>query len=92
MTTGAKSGLLIGAIAGGGVLLAALLVCCVVQGRKGKKEKAIADAKWEKEQAEFNQYRMQMMNGGFSKGGFSQPQVQPAPLGYAPQGQPHGKL
>jgi len=66
LTTGAKSGLIIGAAVGGGVLLAALLACCIMQGRKGKKEKAIADAQWEKEQAEFNQYRMQMMKGGFS--------------------------
>lgn len=78
LTTGAKSGIVIGAIAGAGTLLAALLICCVVQARKGKKEKAIADAQWEKEQAEFNQYRMQMMNGGFSKGGFSA-QAQPMP-------------
>jgi hypothetical protein len=93
MTTGAKSGLVIGAIAGAGVLLAALLVCCVVQARKGKKEKAIADAQWEKEQAEFNQYRMQMMNGTFSKGGFSaQAQPMPAHLGYAHHGPPGGKF
>jgi hypothetical protein len=90
MTTGAKSGLVIGAVAGAGVLLAALLVCCVVQARKGKKEKAVADAQWDKEQAEFNQYRMQMMNGGFSKGGFSAPQVQPVHPGYTHQGPPHG--
>jgi hypothetical protein len=92
MTTGAKSGLVIGASAGAGVLLAALLVCCVVQARKGTKEKAVADAQWDKEQAEFNQYRMQMMNGGFSKGGFSAPQVQPAHPGYTHQGPPHGKF
>lgn len=49
------------------MLLIALLACCVVQGRKGKKEKAIADAQWEKEQAEFNQYRLSMMKGGFSQ-------------------------
>jgi hypothetical protein len=56
----------------------------VVQARKGKKEKAIADAQWEKEQAEFNEYRMQMMHGGFSKGGVSS-HVQPLPShpGYA---------
>jgi tetrahydromethanopterin S-methyltransferase subunit F len=82
LTTGAKSGIVIGAIAGAGVLLAALLVCCIVQARKGKKEKAIADAQWEKEQAEFNEYRMQMMKGGFSQS------VQPAPQ-YASYG--HGQ-
>jgi len=92
LTTGAKSGVVIGAIAGAGTLLAALLVCCIVQGRKGKKEKAIADAQWEKEQAEFNQYRMQMMNGGFSKGGFSA-SAQPVPShpGYAHHG-PGGRF
>jgi hypothetical protein len=82
MTTGAKSGLVIGAIAGAGVLLAALLVCCIVQGRKGKKEKAIADAQWEKEQAEFNEYRMQMMKGGFSQS--TQPVPQYASYGHGP--------
>ncbi|KIW08294.1 uncharacterized protein PV09_01212 [Verruconis gallopava] len=74
LTTGAKSGIVIGAISAAGVLLAALLVCCVVQARKGKKEKAIADAQWEKEQAEFNEYRMQMLNGGFSKSANTVPQ------------------
>lgn len=87
LTTGAKSGIVIGAVSGAGVLLAALLICCIVQGRKGKKEKAIADAQWEKEQAEFNQYRMQMMNGQFSKGGFSaNEQPMHSHAGYAPQG------
>ena len=66
LSAGAKSGIVIGAIAGAGIIVAGLLLCCIIQGRKGKKEKAIADAAYEKEQAEFNQYRMQMMKGGFS--------------------------
>jgi len=74
LSTGTKSGILIGSIAGAGVLLLALFACCIVQGRKGKKEKAIADAQWEKEQAEFNQYRLSMMNGGFSQSANSAPQ------------------
>lgn len=87
LTTGAKSGIVIGAVAGVGTLLAALLICCVVQARKGKKEKAIADAQWEKEQAEFNEYRMQMMKGGFSAA------AQPVPShpGHAHQG-PGGRF
>jgi hypothetical protein len=82
LTTGAKSGIVIGAIAGAGVLLTALLICCFVQARKGKKEKAVADAQWEKEQAEFNEYRMQMMKGGFSQN--AQPVPQYASYGHGP--------
>jgi ABC-type uncharacterized transport system permease subunit len=54
------------AIAGFAILLVAVIVFCVMQGRAGKKEKAIADAQWAKEQAESNEYRMRMMKGGFS--------------------------
>jgi hypothetical protein len=53
---------------GGLILLVAILTyCCITQGKKGRKEKALADAEYEKEQQEFNFYRMQMMKGGFSK-------------------------
>ena len=53
-------------IAGLVILLAFLTYYCISQGSKGRKEKALADAEYEKEQAEFNYYRMQMMKGGFS--------------------------
>ncbi len=81
LTTGAKSGIVIGAVAGAGVLLTALLICCFVQARKGKKEKAVADAQWEKEQAEFNEYRMQMIKGGFSQTAQSVPSYGNGPGG-----------
>ena len=68
LPAGVRAGIVISAIAGLGVLILAALGFCIWQGRKGKKEKAIADAQWEKEQAEFQQYRMQMMKGGFSAG------------------------
>jgi hypothetical protein len=55
------------AIGGFVVLLIAVIVFCVVQGRKGKKERAIADAQYAKEQQESNEYRMRMMKGGFSQ-------------------------
>ena len=55
---------------GGLVLLVAFLTFyCITQGINGRKEKALADEEFEKEQQEFNFYRMQMMKGGFSKAG-----------------------
>ena len=63
-----RAGIVIASIAGLAVLILAALGFCIWQGHKGKKEKEIADAQWEKEQAEFNNYRMQMMKGGFSAG------------------------
>jgi hypothetical protein len=55
------------AIGGFVLLLIAVIAFCVIQGRAGKKERAIADAQWAKEQQESNEYRMRMMNGGFSQ-------------------------
>jgi len=43
------------------LLLPLLTYYCIDQGRKSRKEKAAADAEYEKEQQEFNYYRMQMM-------------------------------
>lgn len=54
-------------IGGLALLVAFLTYYCISQGIKGRKEKALADAEFEKEQQEFNFYRMQMMKGGFSK-------------------------
>jgi hypothetical protein len=49
------------------LLIVGLTWCCISQGIKGRKEKALADAEYEKEQQEFDFYRLQMMKGGFSK-------------------------
>ncbi|KAF2432326.1 hypothetical protein EJ08DRAFT_630536 [Tothia fuscella] len=62
----ARTAIIACAIGGFVILLLAVIAFCIVQGRKGKKERAIADAQWAKEQQETNQYRMQMMKGGFS--------------------------
>ena len=64
--------IIIASLSGLGLLVISGLGFCIWQGRKGRYEKAIADAAWEKEQAEFNQYRMQMMNGQFSAKQYSQ--------------------
>lgn len=65
LSVGTRTGILVGALGGFAVLLVASLIFCCIQGKKGRAEKAIADQEWEKEQAEFSQYRMQMMKGGF---------------------------
>jgi len=54
-------------IAGLVLLVSFLTYYCISQGIKGRREKAIADADYEKEQQEFNYYRMEMMKGGFSQ-------------------------
>lgn len=74
MSVGVRTGILVGALGGFAALMLASFVFCCVQGKKGRAEKAIADQEWEKEQAEFSQYRMQMM-----KGGFGQSNVEPVP-------------
>jgi beta-glucanase (GH16 family) len=66
LPAGVRAAIVIASIAGLALLVLSCLGFCFWQGRKGRKEKAVADAQWEKEQAEFNQYRMQMMKGGFS--------------------------
>jgi hypothetical protein len=71
---GTRTAILACALGGFVLVVVALFAFCCIQGRKGKKEKAIADQEWEKEQAEFSQYRMQMM-----KGGFGHSNVEPAP-------------
>lgn len=52
------------------LLLSFLTYYCISQGIKGRKEKAVADAEFEKEQQEFNYYRMQMMKGGFAQSSY----------------------
>ncbi|TLD37638.1 glycoside hydrolase family protein [Venturia nashicola] len=79
LSVATRTGILVGALGGFAVLFLASLIFCCVQGKKGREEKAIADAEWEKEQAEFSHYRMQMM-----KGGFGQSNVEPVP-GMPPQ-------
>ncbi|KAF2398419.1 glycosyl hydrolases family 16 protein [Trichodelitschia bisporula] len=69
LSSGTRAGIVIGAAAGFVVLIAALLGFCIVQGRAGRKEKAAADAKWEEEQKDLNEYRLKMMKGGFSAEG-----------------------
>jgi hypothetical protein len=65
LSVGTRTGILVGALGGFAALLVASFIFCCIQGKKGKAEKALADQEWEKEQAEFSQYRMQMMKGGF---------------------------
>ncbi|KAI7132323.1 hypothetical protein KC316_g16930, partial [Hortaea werneckii] len=39
---------------------------CIFQRRKGKKERLAADAEWDKEQAELQEYQVMMRNGKFA--------------------------
>lgn len=82
LSQSARTAIIACSIGGAALLAIAVLACCITQARKGKKEKAIADAQYEKERAEFDSYRMQMMKGGFSSNS------QPVYGGYAQNGAP----
>ncbi|KAF2097914.1 cell wall glucanase [Rhizodiscina lignyota] len=58
------------AIGVGVVLLAILTFCCIKQRRAGRRERAIADAEFEKGAAELMDYRRKMSEGGFASGGY----------------------
>ena len=67
LSTGAKIGIACGVI---GTLLIALIgfvVFCVKSRRQGKREKAIADQRWDENNAELMDYRQKMAKGGFAQ-------------------------
>jgi len=53
----AKLGIAIAAISVTAILLALLVFCCIKQRRAGRRERAIADAEWERNMNELQQYK-----------------------------------
>jgi len=73
MSQGAKIAIIAAPL---GVVALAILIgcfCCVKQRKLGRRERAIEDAQWEKENAEMLAYRRKMATGGFSQGSAYQP-------------------
>ena len=68
MSPGAKSGIIIGALAVFGILVCLLAFCCIKQRRAGKKEHAAMLAGEQKEAAELEEYKNQMQGGKFGFG------------------------
>ena len=71
LSTGAKIGIACAVI---GVLLIALVafvVFCIKSRRAGKREKAIADQKWNEQHNELMEYRQRMARGDFAFSGGS---------------------
>jgi hypothetical protein len=50
--------------------------CCFKQRKLGRRERAIEDAQWEKEQASMIAYRKQMSSGGFGRASVYSPAPQ----------------
>jgi len=57
LSKAAKLGIAIAAISVTAILLALLIFCCIKQRRAGRREAAIADAEWERNQNELQQYK-----------------------------------
>ncbi|KAJ4375438.1 hypothetical protein N0V86_006969 [Didymella sp. IMI 355093] len=68
LSAGAKSGIIIGALAVFGILVCLLLFCCIKQRRAGKREHAALLAGEQKEAAELEEYKRQMKGGKFGFG------------------------
>ncbi|KAF1923680.1 glycoside hydrolase family 16 protein [Didymella exigua CBS 183.55] len=68
LSAGAKSGIIIGALAVFGVLVCLLIFCCIKQRRAGKREHAALLAGEQKEAAELEEYKRQMQGGKFGFG------------------------
>lgn len=58
LSTGAKIGIACGVIAGVAIGIIAWCTFCIFQRRKGKKERQLADAEWDKDQAELQTYQV----------------------------------
>lgn len=57
LSKAAKLGIAIAAISVAAILLGLLMFCCFKQRRAGRRERAIADAEWERNQNELQQYK-----------------------------------
>ena len=68
LSAGAKSGIIIGALAVFGILVCLLIFCCIKQRRAGKKEHDALLAGEQKEAAELEEYKRQMQGGKFGFG------------------------
>ncbi|KAJ4337735.1 hypothetical protein N0V87_004483 [Didymella glomerata] len=68
LSAGAKSGIIIGALAVFGILVCLLMFCCIKQRRAGKREHAALLAGEQKEAAELEEYKRQMKGGKFGFG------------------------
>ncbi|KAF3033110.1 hypothetical protein E8E11_002717 [Didymella keratinophila] len=68
LSAGAKSGIIIGALAVFGILVCLLIFCCIKQRRAGKREHAALLADEQKEAAELEEYKRQMKGGKFGFG------------------------
>lgn len=68
LSAGAKSGIIIGALAVFGILVLLMAFCCIKQRRAGKKEHAALLAGEQKEAAELEEYKKQMQGGKFGFG------------------------
>lgn len=68
LSAGAKSGIIIGALAVFAILVCLLVFCCIKQRRAGKREHAALLASEQKEAAELQHYKMQMKSGKFGFG------------------------
>jgi len=66
LSTGAKIAIIVVPSAVVGILAIVGGFCCIKQRALGRRERAIEDAQWEKENAEMLSYRRQMAAGGFS--------------------------
>ncbi|KAI7228800.1 hypothetical protein KC330_g7737 [Hortaea werneckii] len=66
LSTGAKVGIACGVIGAVAIGILAWCTFCIFQRRKGKKERLAADAEWDKEQAELQEYQVMMRNGKFA--------------------------
>lgn len=68
LSTGAKTGIIIGSLSVFAILVCLLIFCCIKQRRAGKREHDALLAGEQKEAAELEEYKNQMQNGKFGFG------------------------
>ena len=64
LSTGAKIAIYVSIVAVVLAIIGISTICCISQRRAGRKEKAVADARWEKDHAESMAYRAEFRSGG----------------------------
>lgn len=66
LSTTAKIGIACGVLGGFAIATIAFCIYCMLQRKKGREEKKLADKEWQAHESELMDYRRKMAKGGFS--------------------------
>lgn len=77
LPTGAKIAIVCGSVAVAAILLGILTYCCIKRRKQGRKERALLDAQWDRDEAELLEHKRRWANGEYGKGPIIMTNVSP---------------